>query len=94
MPSPAKVKAQSTTQSKLGGWKKKIVFGGSKTRAASSLDETSSSGTTATPGGGGGGAGGERQTQEQMEVTIEKQLSEPVFTKVHISIKLFSYIFL
>lgn len=70
---------QSTTQGKSGGWKKKIAFGGSKTRVASSLDETSSSGSTATPAGGGGG---ERQTQEQMEVTMEKQLSEPVFTKV------------
>ena len=73
---------QSTTQGKSGGWKKKIAFGGSKTRVASSLDETSSSGSTATPAGGGGGGGGERQTQEQMEVTMEKQLSEPVFTKV------------
>lgn len=86
-PSPAKVKVQSTTatQGKSGGWKKKIAFGGSKARGASSLDETSSSGATATGGGGGGGGGGvggEKQTQEQMEVTMEKQLSEPIFTKV------------
>ena len=73
-----------TTQGKSGGgWKKKIAFGGSKARGASSLDETSSSGATATGGGGGGGGvGGEKQTQEQMEVTMEKQFSEPIFTKV------------
>ncbi len=71
---------QSTaTQGKSGGWKKKIAFGGSKARGASSLDETSG---TATGGGGGGGVGGEKQAQEQMEVTMEKQLSEPIFTKV------------
>ena len=86
-PSPAKVKVQSTaptTQGKSGGgWKKKIAFGGSKARGASSLDETNSSGATATGGGGGGGGvGGEKQTQEQMEVTMEKQFSEPIFTKV------------
>jgi hypothetical protein len=83
-PSPAKVKVQSTTtQGKSGGWKKKIAFGGSKVRGASSLDETSGTGATATVGGGGGGGvGGEKQAQEQMEVTMEKQLSEPIFTKV------------
>ena len=83
---------QSTAQGKSGGWKKKIAFGGSKARGASSLDETTSSGPTATPGGGGGGGGGgEKQTQEQMEPTIEKQLSEPVFTKIHVSTRLFFY---
>ena len=87
-PSPAKVKVQSTTPSKPGGWKKKIAFGGSKARAASSLDEISSSGATSTPSGGG-----EKQTQEQMEVTMEKQLSEPVFTKVCVSIRLFVQLF-
>ena len=93
-PSPAKVKAQST-QGKSGGWKKKITFGGSRTRGASSLDETSSSSSSATAsatGGGSGGAGGEKQTHEQMDVTIEKQLSEPVFTKVGTKMVFFSLI--
>ena len=74
-PSPAKVKVQSTQGKSGGGWKKKIAFGTSKAKGASSLDEATST-------GGGGMGGGDKQTQEQLDVTIEKQLSEPVFTKV------------
>lgn len=64
--SPIKAKAQAA-QTKSGGWKKKI---GSKVKGTLSLEESSV------------GGGGDKPGQEHSEGMVEKQLSEPSFSKV------------
>lgn len=56
-----------------------MVFVGSKSRGVSSLEETTSDSSASASGVV---AGGQTTQEQQLNVTIEKQLSDPVFSKV------------